>query len=132
MKLGELIKSEIEKSGKDISEVAKYAGVSTTTMYRVFSKDTAEIELVRKVASCLNIPISVFIPELESPISTGTEKDKVFFSKMEEYISTLKDELSEYKKRENFLMSVVDRLTSGGGGVLVGKHKPVSESLLVA
>ena len=123
------IEAKIDESGISKAALASKMGITPQQLHGVLRKNSdIKLGVLTQIADAMNVSVDYLLSDNEKvePVSV---KDISFAQKA---ISILEEEIDELKKDKRFLQQIVERLTSGGGGVLVGKSKPVSESLLVA
>lgn len=128
--VGEKLKKAIERSGKERTEVASAMGISEGNLYKLFKKDSFELDYLRRASRALNIPLAYFIEEdsqiLELPqvksadagafgervlerVADGIEELKKFF---EEEIRTKNQQIAG-------LQRTVDALVGKSEGVTI-------------
>ncbi len=147
MLLGEKIKILAEKRGIETPELAIKTGISTTTLYRIYNRDTCEVEQLKKIASILGVTPSYFLednndfenqnPVLEvknDTIILETKFNNEFYEKLliekERSIQRLEKELERYQKREDeFFSNIKDLIKqNGNSGGSLGKLLEIRDS----
>lgn len=72
--VGEKLKKAIERSGKERVEVASAMGISEGNLYKLFKKDSFELDYLRKASKVLNVPVTYFIEDDSQILEQTTSK----------------------------------------------------------
>lgn len=95
--IGQRIKECIEKSRYSLPEVAQKLGTTTQNMYKIFSKESVQTNILEKLSAVLDIPVTGFFEEKLTVDMECSEKIEKLSKENEELKIKINDLLSQIR-----------------------------------
>ena len=100
---GEIFQKTVQKTGTNITKLAKHLGVTRRTVYKYFEDSKLDLDILISAGKFMKHDFSKQIPEISNPeIRKAAEENLEFklkyFELLEKYV-TLQEENAEYLKK---------------------------------
>lgn len=125
--IGQRIKEIIEKSGYSVNEVAEKAGVSGQNLYKIFQKDSIQTNLLIKLATILDKPVTAFLVDELGENNLNLENCLNEVDSLKREVQRLEILLKKSETKKNEVISKSVQLGNMCLEVITENHKELSE-----